>query len=358
MSAKKRHRALAATVGLAAAYLLLFPLPMEKELVAEPAWVIDTKAATGRGGGTPRPFVSGGRVGYYDPDGELLFCEALVYGAAIGAQSFVNYSRLPASLVVKDPRGGLVAAIPAGGYPLLDAAGQRILLVSRDAKGLVGVDCSGDVLWRREFASIITCIDFSEAGLLVGLLDGTLSLYDHAGRAVYSLKPDGSRVGVILGCAASADALACVAGLDPQRLIVVGRSEGRFQPVVNLALASDFRREVLVRFSASSRPGAVLYFERPDGLGLLDLRSRIAAAVPLPGTVRALAEASQQRLWAVLHEAGEGGGGGTGLRIYHTPDRLLLREPLAGDADFLAGSDSGFVVGFGSRLVAVEVRRE
>lgn len=356
MSAKRKHRALAAAVGLAVVYVLLFPLPMEKELVVEPAWVLETTAApAGRPGGEARPFLSGGRVGYYDPAGALLLAEPLVYGASIGDASFINYSRLPTSLVVKDSAGAFVAAVPAGGYPVLDAAGRRILLVSRDAKGLAGVDRSGDVLWRLEFASLITCVDFNEAGVLVGLLDGTLSLYDHGGRAVYSLKPEGSRIPVILGCAASADALACVAGIDPQRLIVVGRSEGRFQPAANLALASDFRREVLLRFSEAGRPGGALYFERADGLGVFDLRSRAAAVVPLPGRVRALAEAPQQRLWAALHD---GGDGAAGLRVYQGSDRLLARERLPADADFVAGSGSGFVVGFGSRLVSVEVRRE
>jgi hypothetical protein len=143
-----------------------------------------------------------------------------------------------------------------------------------------------------------------------------------------------------------------VAGIDPQRLIVVGRSEGRFQPVADLTLPSDFRREVLVGFS---RAGDAVFYERPDGLGLLDLRSRGAATVPLPGRARALAEVPQRRLWAALHESGDGA---RGLRVYHAPARLLARERLPAGADFLAGTDSGFVVGFGSRLVCVEVRGE
>ncbi len=354
MSAKKKHRVLAAVAGLALAYLLLFPLPMERELVVEPVWALDTAAAPARGGsGAGRPFLSDGRVGYYDPAGRLLLSEPLLYAASIGAASFINYSRLPTSLVVKDAQGSFVAAVPASGYPLLDAAGERILLVSRDAKGIAGVDRSGGTLWQREFASVITCADFGNAGVLVGLLDGTLSLYDHAGRPLYSLKPEGSRIPVILGCAASAEALACVAGIDPQRLIVVGRSEGRFQPVASVVLPSDFRREVFVRFSAG---GGTVFFERPDGLGLLDLRSRDVTVVPLAGRVRALAEAPQQKLWAALHEAGQGAA--AGLRIYDAPGRLLAREPLPPGADFVAGSDGGFVVGFGSRLVSVEVRRE
>lgn len=341
--------------GLTAVYLLLFPRPMEKELIVAPAWALDTAGPAGRPGGPARPFLSGGRVGYYDPAGELLLSEPLVYGASIGAAAFVNYSRLPSSLVIKDTRGAFVAAVPAGGYPLLDAAGQRMLLVSRDAKGLTGVNRSGETLWRREFASVITCVEQADQGVLVGLLDGTLSLYDHAGRALYTLKPEGSRVPVVLGCAASDDALASVVGIDPQRLIVVGRSEGRFEPVADVTLPSDFRREVFVRFSES---GGTVFFERPDGLGLLDLRSRAVTAVPLAGRVRALAEAPRQRLWAALHEGGEGAGASAGLRIYHAPDRLLAREPLPAGADFVVGSDSGFVVGFGSRLVSVEVRRE
>lgn len=355
MSARKRHHALAAAAGLAAAYLLLFPFPLEKDLVVEPVWAVDTAGTTRSSAGPGRPFASGGRVGYYDPSGVLLLSEPLLHGASIGETSFINYSRLPSSLVVKDARGGFVAAIPAGGYPLLDAEGKRILLVSRDAKGLSEVDRSGETLWRLEFASLITAIDFGDSGVLVGLLDGTLALYDHRGGPLYNLKPEGSRIPVVLGCAARADSLACVAGIDPQRLVVVGRSEGGFKPVVNLALASDFRREVLVRFGEA---GGALYFEESDGLGVLDLRSRAVRRVPLPGRVRALAEAPRERLWATLHGGERGSEGTPGLRVYQAPDRLVARERLPAGADFLAGSATGFVIGFGPRLVSVEARRE
>ncbi len=357
MSAKKKSHTLAAAAGLAVAYVALFPLPMERELVAGPAWAIETggPVSAGAGAGRARPFLSGGRVGYYDPAGALLYSEPVLYSASTGAASFINYSRLPTSLVVKDPRGAFLEAIPARGYPLLDAAGERILLVSLDGKGLAEVDRSGDTLWRLEFPSLITTLDFRDAGLLVGLLDGTLSLYDRAGKALYSLKPPASRVPAVFGCAARSDALACVAGIDPQRLIVVARNEGRFQVAVDTALASDFRREVLVRFAAA---GHTLYFEEPEGLGLLDLRSRAVRTVPLPGSVRAIAEAPGNRLWAALYSGAGSGGSASGLRIYAAADRLVFRETLPPAADFLAGSDTGFVVGLGPRLVGLEVRRE
>jgi hypothetical protein len=358
VSAKRKRHTLSAAAGLAAAYVALFPLPMERELVAGPGWAIETAGpARGEGPGAAKasPFLSGGRVGYYDPAGALLYSEPVLYGASIGAAAFVNYSRLPSSLVVKDPRGTFLEAIPASGYPLLDAAGQRILLVSRDGKGLAEVDRSGSTLWRREFASLITSLDFGDAGLLVGLLDGTLALYDRAGKALYSLSPPASRIAVVLGCAARPDAIACVAGIDPQRLVVVTRGDGRFQVAANLPLASDFRREVLVRFAAA---GHTLYFEEPGGLGLLDLRSRAVRTVPMPGRVRALAEEPRDRLWAALYAGPHPGEGSTGLGIYDASDRLVLRETLPAAADFLAGSDRGFVIGLGSRLLGVEVRRE
>jgi hypothetical protein len=359
VSDRKKRRVLAYAAGGALLYLLLFPFPMEKETVLAPAWVIDTAAAAspaapGGQGGEARPFASGGRVGYYDRSGALLFSEPLLYGATTGSTAFINYSRVPGSLVIKDPRGGFVAAIPTGGYPLLDAAGRRVLLVSRDAKGLVEVERSGEPLWRLEFASVITSLDFGPAGVLVGLLDGALSLYDHRGTQQYTLKPAGSRIPVILGCAAGTDALACVAGIDPQRVVVVGRREGRFQPVVDLPLGSDFRREVFMRFAES---GAVLFVEQPAGLGLLDLRSRRLHGLPLPGPVRRLAETPLDDLWAVMH-APAASGGDAGLRVYRMPDRPVATAGLPAGADFLAGAPNGFVVGFGSRLVNVEVRHE
>jgi hypothetical protein len=353
VSARKKHHALAIAAAIAAAYLVLFPFPMERELVAEPAWVLDTTAHPGASSSGSRPFLSGGRVGYYDPAGVLLYSEPLLYGASVGRSAFINYSRLPSSLVVKDARGSFVAAIPAAGYPVLDASGEHVLLVSRDANSLAGVDRTGETLWRLEFASVISSVAFGDWGVLVGLLDGGLALYDMRGRPLYNLKAEGSRIPIILGCAGRADSLACVYGIDPQRLIVVSRKEGRFQQAANLTLESDFRREVLVQFSASAN---ALFFEEPDGLGVLDLGSRIVRRIPLPGPVRTVAEVPGERLWAALH--GGPAGGPAGIRIYQAPDRLLARERLPAGADFLSGTAKGFVVGFGSRLLSVEVRRE
>ena len=44
------ERTLAAMAGLTAVYLLLFPRPMEKELIVAPAWVLDTAGPAGRPG--------------------------------------------------------------------------------------------------------------------------------------------------------------------------------------------------------------------------------------------------------------------------------------------------------------------
>ena len=80
--------------------------------------------------------------------------------------------------------------------------------------------------------------------------------------------------------------------------------------------------------------------------------------VSLPGPIRAIAEAPRQRLWAALHGPGGAAQAGAGLRVYADPERLLARGGLPAGADFVAGAESGFVVGFGSRLLGVEVRRE
>ena len=123
--------------------------------------------------------------------------------------------------------------------------------------------------------------------LLLGLLDGRLLLLDAQGRIDLELTPGESRVPIVVAAALApaGDRLAAVSGLDPQRLSVLEKREGRWMPLWSHSLDTDLRREALLRFTADGR---FLLFEGRESVGVLDLLQRREARLAHSGRLAGL----------------------------------------------------------------------
>jgi hypothetical protein len=339
---------------LALLLLTLLPMRINREVVVSPAWSVDLAAWTA--GSTPasstdpsglRPFRVGDRLGYYHPEGRVANLEPVLYGASLGRRRYINYSQVPANLVLKEPLGGFVGSLGTRRYPVLDEEGDRVFLVNTESTGLAEVGDDGQELWRVEYASLITTLAMGDTALLVGLANGALRLYDGGGELLYGSRTGGSRIGIVLGCAIGTDSVAMIFGLGPQRLILIERRDGTFTPTVDVELATDHRREVFIRFS---RNGERLYFEDGAGLGILDLDRRRMESIPFAGLMRAFAESADGALAAAFQT-----GGNHDLVVLSSDGSLLYRETLEAKSVFLDWSERGLVVGYDDRLLGLEV---
>jgi hypothetical protein len=277
-------------------YIFFFPISLTREAVIEPIWyreltdiLPDTAGAvqTEQVDGLVMPFKAGRLFGYADLKGRLKYLAKIDYNVTQAETAFINYPKLSEELLqnltVQSTDGENLFHVPANGYPVLHPTGNRLFMFTKDSMGLSELSNEGEETWKAEFASLVTSLAFSKENVLVGLVNGKLKLFDNKGSLLYDTRLDRSQMPVILGCALSEDGmkLAGLTGLYPQKLFFVQR-ENLNNPQLTLTdLATDFRREVLVKFSNN---GNYFFFEQDNGLGVFDVQLKQVKEFVFTGT--------------------------------------------------------------------------
>jgi hypothetical protein len=264
--------------GVILLYIILFPISLTREVVVAPVWYDELTAADPAVRqeavqGPVVPFRVGNLFGYVDLKGQLQHLGEVLFDVTQSDTAFINYPRVPENLNLQNTRGDVVASLPADGYPLLHPEGDKLFMFTKDSMGIRELNRTGQELWSAEFASLITSLSIVKEHVLVGLVNGKLKLFDNQGSLLYDAKMVSSQMPVVLGCAASNDGmeLAGVSGLHPQKFFFVQREKFNNPVLFTTDLASDFRREVQVKFSQN---GKYCFFEQEYGLGIFDVKTK------------------------------------------------------------------------------------
>lgn len=361
MRKKRAASGFIAAIAVIILHFILFPHPLGKELVARPAWAINLPPAESLppGGRSADPGGEAGRFatfqlgelfGFVSPSGRLLHAERILFRVALSQRGFVNYTRIGSDWVLRDPGGERLFSFAGRGYPLASADGNRVFVVKTDLTGLQEVDGNGEVLWSRDFPSMLASVSVERDHLLAGLLDGALELVDATGAAVFQSVPAGSRIPVILAVAASPDGLhlASVSGIDRQWLIVLGKKGASYAEVSRTVLPAEFRRELRLAFSPDSR---YLVLEGDGMAGLYDPASRRLSWIPLGGALAGASFLGTGRAAALLGRAGST----WRLTIAAPPSSVLCGQSFRGKAAFVGSLDGQVLLAVDGRLLRVDV---
>jgi hypothetical protein len=128
----KRRAAFPLSLLVLAVYILIFPLSTGNELVFEPGWSLDIRAA----GSTQRVqeplywYRMGEEFGFVDLHGNIAVREKILFDVTLNDDAYINFSRIPKNLVIRDNRGDFLRSFRLTGYPILDDRGQRIFLMN------------------------------------------------------------------------------------------------------------------------------------------------------------------------------------------------------------------------------------
>ncbi len=342
------------------AYFALFPYPLGRELVASPAWVRDLSSAGipsepggvsgGDAGSAPAPFRLNGWFGYVSPAGEILYLDRPAFGVTLSTAGFITYSRVGTTFIFQNPRGRKEFSFSGAGYPLLSADGLRLFTVKSDTTGIRELDKAGDTLWGRDFESPVTSLSIQPDAVCAGLLDGTLELLDSKGAPLMSFAPKGSRISVILGCTVSADGsrVAAVSGIDPQTLVVLERKDGKYAPVFQAALGTQFRREVRVGFSPDGR---FLVLEGNGSARFLDTAARQLGTIELSGGLSSMAFLPRQKVITLL----SGDPAAREIVASRGPGAVYSRERFQGAAVYLGSVGGEMLLGIDTKLLKINL---
>jgi hypothetical protein len=286
-------------------YLLLFPLSTAKEFIFKPVWSLDVDATSisDRLGDTGSVYWyrMGDEFGFVDLEGNIALREKVLFDAALSDSRYINFSRVPENLVLRNSKGQFVRSFRHTGYPMLNRTGERIFILNGESTGLTVVSVENEELWTVEFSTLITSLCYSEDYVLLGLLNGQLKLYNNRGELVGDYSETDSRIPIILGCALSPTGrdIISVSGIDPQKLFFIHDRENGTTESYVVNIASDYRREVFIRFSGVGRR---VYFEFGDGFGIFDIRSKRVTTIPFRGTLIGTGETEQRGIVSVLSE--------------------------------------------------------
>lgn len=336
-----------------AAYLVLFPVPGGEESYVRPVWAValsQSGQSSGSGASESFPFRVGDLFGYATAQGDLLHLERVRFGVALSTIGFINYGPVPDHFVFMNPLGQMQYSMEGSGYPILSEDGRTLYAVASDLGSIRRLGEDGEVLWSLGFATQITGLALSGEQCVVGLLEGRLVSIGPEGQVLYEHAPPGSRIPVVLSVAVGPGGapIAAVAGVDPQSLLLVERQGAAHTLRLAVDLGSDFRRSVLLRFSADGR---FLYVEGADGLRVLDVRRHRLSAVPVPGRVQAMAGGGVITAVAARRETG------VQLVVLRPLRGVLCEAPLDPGAVLLEMRGEALFIGLEGYLLRADVVR-
>lgn len=311
---------------------LAFPEPLAAEISMEPQWymhfsnpVISDQADPS----TAYAFRSKGHFGYFYSDASFLRLNSLQGGAALSDSAWLSWNAGDTSGPVLISREGqTLAALPAGHVPFFHDS--SLFSLSPDFLELQRYDESGKFLWSYVLPAHVSAFDHGSSLTAVGMLDGSIEVIDANGRHALRFLPGGSRLEAIFGLAVSDDGmyLACLSGLDPQRLVVLGKGEGGYRVVSHRYLETSFRTPSSV---AILEADPYVLYRDAGGIGVSALDGSFSGLLPADAETFTVHRAHHHGLYYIVARQGAS----AELLSFKPPARLLGRTALPEGAVFV-----------------------
>jgi hypothetical protein len=264
-------------VVFALSYILLAAKPASKEWTLEPAGSMQLKpgdssvqisqsgstqiagnvvqskdSRTAAPAGSIVPFSTSIKYGYFKKDGTLIMVRNLRSNVAMDERGWIEYDKSPSTMMLYSIGGSDSRIVHALGYPFF-RTGRRFILRS-DQKAISEMDQLGEILWSREFPSIITAFAVGKTIAVVGLLDGSLHEVNNKGEEIVEIRPTGSKVQCIYGTAVSDDGniLTLVSGQEPQMFLVFRKEASGFKLIKSQTLKPETQSSCAMGFSSDN----------------------------------------------------------------------------------------------------------
>lgn len=371
---KRSARRVLFALLLVCIYILWHPEPTREELVVEPAWAVRPQFAEPRGfdgvDGALFPVRVDTTFAYVDRDGRVASTGRVAHAVALADDAFVNYTRLPAQLVVQSPAGEFLASLPLSGYPLF--AGERLFIVSAGGGALSEWTLEGAERWRIELAGPLTAIAASPSHTGLGFAAGGPLVLDESGEPIELQRPSVAVEPVVYAVdvseephrfAVTSGAPGREAGPDdaqPATVTLYELADGRGVPVVRKSIARTGEAAPLVRLFDGGRTLAYTTWVGQPQLVMLDVASGDDARVDLRYPAAAAVELASPELKAVLttsmrRDPARGFARPAELAIASSSGSVPVRTAWASDASEVAVHGDVVMLRVDDRVLGVRV---
>ena len=181
-------------------YYVFFPHQLKKELVILPSWSADAfSEPSGRfsvDGAVPFKFDN--KLGYFSSAGEILYSEDVMYNSAVSSDVFINYSSISNNLVLKDSSGRMKSSIETEGFPFF--INSRLFVLSPDRMSVSEYGTDGSELLTISSDSLITSMDAGARAIIIGKLNGEVSVFTGSNKPDFTYFSTDSRYSVAYAC--------------------------------------------------------------------------------------------------------------------------------------------------------------
>jgi hypothetical protein len=370
---KKRIRTLIVFL-LFIAYFIIAARPIQRETILACGWLssLESDAPVSIGGVWQTqeelfPFTLGSHFGYVNAAGYFSVNNVKTGGVYLSENLWTEYSAEPDIIEIKNIDAQTVLKIESPrGYPVL--LDNRVFIIGSEQNALSEIDKDGNFLWTYEFGAPLTCIDAAggPAGglVLTGSIDGVVEILDAEGKRIFYFEPGGSRYSVILGCAISRNGsrIGIISGIDQQRFLLLERFGGGsdYKVIYHEFLSEGFRRPVLISFTDED---CRIVFERAEGLGCYNIKSRQGFIIPLNGEIAAVDNSGDKGFFFLINSRAGGRKELVGIRFPQDKGMaiskyngdmsgtIFIRAPFKSDNVFLGRNGRTIVAGGGKKLI-------
>jgi hypothetical protein len=197
-----------------------------------------------------------------------------------------------------------------------------------------------------------------------------IEVLDSNGKRVFIFEPAGSRYSVILGCAISKDGmrLGIICGIDQQRFLLLERlGSDDYRVVYHEYLGTGFRRPVHISFIDQDR---WIAFERSEGIGCYEMKSRKGLIIPLDGDINAFDHWGGDGFLFVITSKYENEKEFTGIKLpagrwgynsettHSMPEAIIIKAPFKSKDAFFGRNGSQILIGGGASLISFVLEKK
>jgi hypothetical protein len=352
-------------------YFIIASRPIPRETVLTPGWLssLESESPVSIGGAEQTqdrlfPFTLGSHFGYVNAAGYFSINNVKKGGIYLSENLWTEYGAEPEIIEIKDKNSQTTVKIEnLRGYPVL--LDDRIFILGSEQNALSAIDKGGNILWTYEFGAPLTCVDAAGGLVLTGSIDGVVEILDSEGKRIFYFEPGGSRYSVIMGCVISRNGsrIGIISGIDQQRFLLLERfgSGSDYKVVYHEFLKEGFRRPVLISFTDEDRR---VVFERAEGLGCYNIKSRQGFSIPLDGDIAAVDNSGDKGFFFLISSRSGRRKELIGIRFSRdnrpalskfrgdTSGAIFIKAPFNSDNVFLGRNGAMIVAGGGKKLIS------
>lgn len=256
-------------------FFLVFPLSLQSNFNYSSADMLKLEGSRVIPRGEKIPFIHNGIAGYFDEELDSAWVMDIRDGVTLMDNGYINNSREDRSINLINLDGEVEVTISSDGFPF--SIDERLFIIGRDRKQLSEV-IDGRIRWSRQFNYIITSVDCSQDSIVIGFMNGSISVLDITGDMFFEYEPGGSRISLVYSCKISKNSqyISVISGLDPQRFILFEKKEYEYKPVYTLNLKASSKKHMNIFMTRDNR---TIFLENQLGYYMVDIIDKTSTLV-------------------------------------------------------------------------------